>query len=1162
MQLTANSLKVLERRYLARDVEGNVIETPEDLFKRVAHHIATAEKKYNLAEEIKDVEEKFYEMMTNLEFLPNSPTLMNAGRELGQLSACFVLPVEDSMEGIFEAVKNAALIHKSGGGTGFSFTRLRGKGSTVASTGGVASGPISFMKVFNSATEAVKQGGKRRGANMGILRIDHPDILEFIKCKENSQELNNFNISVGLTEAFMEAVEQNSEYDLLEPRTKETVGKLNAREIFNTIVSMAWNNGEPGIVFLDRINRDNIVPEIGEIESTNPCLHPQTMISTKNGLEKVKDLFEKYEDKEIEIVTDNRVINNKMKHNGREYYENGITLRKAKVFKTGIKNTLKIRLNNGQELIVTPEHKIFTTKNWIEAKNLQLGDEVLVQSGEGFWANEDSIGEELGLFLGWLTGDGWLTSDEKVVGMVFANQEKYIMEKMKEIACKIGAGNGIVNKRENGTWQLLFKRKDFVNIIKNFGVKAKRAHEKRVPNSIFTACEKTVVAFLNGLFCSDGTVNYIDQNHRDIRLTSSSFKLLQDVQLLLLNLGIFSNIYNRTKKQTHKFKYTTKDGEEKIYDSKPYFELIINGNDICRFKDLINNMVHIEKNNKLEKINRESRKHTKYMSKIIEIIEEEETVVYDISEEVTNSLIANGIVVHNCGEQPLLPFESCNLGSINLSKMVKREEGKVKIDYGKLGEIVDLAVRFLDNVIEINKYPLKEIEETTKSNRKIGLGVMGFADMLVELGIPYNSNDGVKTANEVMKFINERSKEMSTTLAKERGTFPNYEKSIFKEEKLKLRNGTTTTIAPTGSISIIAGTSSGIEPLFALCYYRNVMDDDKLIEVNPLFKEYLEKEGIYSDELMAKVAEKGSIQDIPEIPQYIKRIFVTAHDISPQWHIKMQAAFQNYVDNAVSKTVNFKHDATKDEVSSVYMLAYKLGCKGVTIYRDGSRDGQVLNIGNLKEDKKEEAAATDTRGIIPRSRPKTTMGITEKVKIGCGNLYITANYDEKGICEVFTNLGRAGGCPSQSEATSRLISIALRAGISAEAIIEQLKGIRCHSTLRQRGKGDKEINVLSCPDAIGKALEKVMNMSIIVDEENIEDIAQEIEHEESKCEDNCSLCTLSDMCNNPYEKEISMGVDDSLEEGKNMSYCPECGNKVEHEGGCVMCRSCGYSKCG
>ncbi len=1160
MQLTENAIKVLERRYLTKDEKGTILETPEEMFRRVAKHMATAEKLYNTNKDIKDTEDKFYNIMTNLEFLPNSPTLMNAGKDLGQLSACFVLPVEDSMEGIFEAVKNAALIHKSGGGTGFSFTRLRSKGATVASTGGVASGPISFMKVFNSATEAVKQGGRRRGANMGILRIDHPDIMEFIKAKENNDELNNFNLSVGLTEAFMEAVEQDRSYDLLDPKTKEVLAQLKAKEVFQVIVEMAWKNGEPGIVFLDRINRDNVVPEVGEIESTNPCLHPETLISTKNGLITIEDLHKQYEDKEIEIFTDDRVINEKIKHNGREYYENGVSLRKAKVFKTGIKKTLRVKLKNGQEIKVTPEHKIFTTEGWVEAQNLESGQDVLLQSGKGAFPEKDELGEDMGLFLGWLTGDGWLTSDEKVVGMVFANEEKYILKKMQSISTENGGGEGIVNKRENGTWQLLFKRKDFVNLIKSFGILPKRAHEKRVPSSIFTASEKTISSYLNGLFSSDGTVNHIDESHRDIRLTSSSYKLLQDVQLLLLNMGMFSNIYDRTKSNPSKFTYKTVDGEEKVYDTKPYYELIMNGNDLYRFRKITSKLIHEAKDEKFNNISRESRKNTKFISKVIDIIEDEETDVYDITEDITHSLIGNGIVVHNCGEQPLLPYESCNLGSINLAKITKETNNKIAIDYDRLGEVVDLSVNFLDNVIDMNKYPIKEIEDMTKSNRKIGLGVMGFADILTMMGIPYSSQQAVDLANDIMKFIDDRSKEMSYKLAEERGAFPNFDRSIFKKDSRKLRNATTTTIAPTGSISIIAGTSSGVEPLFALCYYRNVMDNDKLIEVNPIFKEYLVKEGIYSESLMEKVAESPTLKDIKEIPKYIKDIFVTAHDISPEWHIKMQAAFQDHVDNAVSKTVNFNHDASKKEVSEVYMLAYKLGCKGITIYRDGSRDEQVLNVGNMKDKPMEEAATTSNNKIIPRTRPKTTMGITDKVKIGCGNLYITANYDDEGICEVFTNLGRAGGCPSQSEATSRLISIALRSGISATSIIEQLRGIRCHSTLRQRGKGDSGINVLSCPDAIGRSLEKLMQMDILVEEKNIDDIALEIE-ENSECESNCSLCTLSEMCNNQYRDEVSIGVEISID-GEKSSICPECGNEVEHEGGSTICRSCGFSKCG
>ncbi|WIV13082.1 vitamin B12-dependent ribonucleotide reductase [Proteiniborus sp. MB09-C3] len=778
MQLGENAIKVLERRYLTKDIEGNVIETPEDMFKRVAKHIAQADKIYDESADIEDTENVFLDMMTNLEFIPNSPTLMNAGRELGQLSACFVLPIEDSMEGIFDAIKNAALIHKSGGGTGFSFTRLRPRGSSVKSTGGVASGPISFMKVFNSATEAVKQGGTRRGANMGILRVDHPDIMEFIKCKQDTSEITNFNISVGLTEKFMEAVEKGESYELIDPHTKQPVSSLNAKEVFDNIVSMAWNNGEPGIIFLDRINKANPTPGLGEMESTNPC-----------------------------------------------------------------------------------------------------------------------------------------------------------------------------------------------------------------------------------------------------------------------------------------------------------------------------------------------------------------------------------------GEQPLLPYESCNLGSINLVKMIKKNGLKYELDYARLGETVDKAVHFLDNVIDVNKYPLEEIDNMTKSTRKIGLGIMGFADILFYLGLPYNSDEAVELAEKIMEFIDKRSKKKSSELAAQRGTFPAHEKSIFKANGIELRNSTTTTIAPTGTISIIAGASSGIEPLFAISFVRNVMDNDKLVEVHPYFEEVAKERGFYSDELMERIASEGTLAHIDEIPEDVKNVFVTAHDISPIWHIKMQAAFQNHVDNAVSKTVNFKHEATKEDVEEVYTLAYKLGCKGVTIYRDGSRQDQVLSTAK-KEESKKDKEQNNENAIKPRMRPAITQGMTEKVRIGCGNLYITVNYDENGICEVFTNVGRAGGCPSQSEATSRLVSIALRSGMDVKSVVEQLKGIRCHSTLRQRGT-NKDIKVLSCPDAIGKALERVMNTYVDEEHPTVNDIAMEIERETKNISDSCCCAPNNEILG---EGEISVSLETKPQSKGNT--CPECGNGLEHEGGCVICRSCGFSKCG
>ena len=753
MAISENALKVLEKRYLIKDSEGQVIETVDGMFHRVANAIAASDAIHNQDADVEATAKIFYNMMTELEFLPNSPTLMNAGRPLGQLSACFVLPVADSMEDIFEAIKQAALIHKSGGGTGFSFSRLRQKGSTVNSTGGVASGPISFMKVFNMATEAVKQGGTRRGANMGILRIDHPDIMEFIDCKQNNHEITNFNISVGLTEEFMNAVENDTDYDLVDPHTKEVTGHLHARDVFNHIVDAAWHNGEPGIIFLDRLNRDNVVPMQGEIESTNPC-----------------------------------------------------------------------------------------------------------------------------------------------------------------------------------------------------------------------------------------------------------------------------------------------------------------------------------------------------------------------------------------GEQPLLPYESCNLGSINLVKMLKETGGHYEFDWDKLALTAKRAVHFLDNVIDANKYPLEKIDFVTKQTRKIGLGVMGWADALLLMRIPYNSPEAIELGEKVMKFITANGREESTELAKERGSFPLFEESIFAQDK-PVRNGTITTIAPTGTLSIIGGCSSGVEPVFGYVFIRNIMDGTEMIEVNPILKAELERRGLYSDALMKRIAKEGTVAHIEELPEDLRRVFVSAHDISPEFHIRMQAAFQRGTDNAVSKTVNFSNSATREDVAEVYTLAFKLGCKGVTIYRDGSRNEQVLNIGKVKKDgEAEQPAEEEPQKILPRPRPDMVQGVTERVKIGCGNLYITVNYDDKGICEIFTNTGKAGGCPSQSEATARLASIALRSGIDVRSIVDQLKGIRCPSTIRQPG-----MKCTSCPDAIAKTIERLYKQQV-----QLGRWPEPVVSAESPQKDTS-------------DREVVAG---------KIHFCPECGTKLEHEGGCVICRQCGYSKCG
>ncbi|MBI3091260.1 MAG: vitamin B12-dependent ribonucleotide reductase [Candidatus Tectomicrobia bacterium] len=801
LDLTENALRVLERRYLAKDENGAPVETPEEMFRRVAAHIAKGDAPY-APQRLEETAREFYALMANLEFLPNSPTLMNAGRDLGQLSACFVLPVDDSLERIFETIKDTALIHKSGGGTGFAFSRLRPKGSTVRTTGGVSSGPVSFMKVFNAATEAIKQGGTRRGANMGILRVDHPDILEFITCKSSRQEVTNFNISVALTERFMQAVERDEEYELVEPHTKKVRKKLSARKVFTLMVRQAWQHGDPGIVFLDRINRDNPTPKLGEMESTNPC-----------------------------------------------------------------------------------------------------------------------------------------------------------------------------------------------------------------------------------------------------------------------------------------------------------------------------------------------------------------------------------------GEQPLLPYESCNLGSINLARMVRRVEagdaaaphGRARsrqagseaatweVDWEKLRDTTWKAVHFLDNVVEVNNYPLPQIEAMTRANRRIGLGVMGFADMLVRLGIPYDSEEAIAQAKELMAFIHLEAKEASRELTCRRGAFPNFPGSLWDQQGEPLqRNSTVTTIAPTGTISIIAGCSSGVEPLFALSYWRNVMDNDHLVEVNPLFEEAARARGLASPELMEKVAERGGVRGLAEVPEDLQRLFATAHDITPQWHIRMQAAFQEFTDNAVSKTVNFPHDATEQNVAEVYRLAYKLGCKGVTIYRDGSREGQVLNLGKPGEQaaapagqavagrglekaagaakpgsgeaKSAElvssAAPSTSKYASLRARSRRLQGDTERIPTADGDLYITLNRDDFGIAEVFLQLGKSGSLVnSLTEALGRIISIALRSGVDPQVIVKQLLGIQCGRQVWYDGE-----LIQSVPDAIGKALGHHLKINA---EAPLP--ARDVQ-------------AVSFLKAGPPATDL-------------LAVCPDCSHMLEPLDGCFVCKNCGFSRC-
>lgn len=737
--LNPNAKVVLEKRYFHKDVHGKALEDAEGLFWRVASSIAEEEKKYDQSTvKADDLARDFYAVMTEFKFLPNSPTLMNAGTDLGQLSACFVLPVGDSIEEIFDAVKHAAMIHKSGGGTGFSFSRLRPKDSRVGSTGGVASGPLSFLRIFNTATEQIKQGGTRRGANMGILRVDHPDIIEFIKAKEREGEFNNFNLSVALTEDFMKAVEKDENYNLVVPNTREVTGTLNAREVFEMLVQKAWESGDPGIVFIDRINRDNPTPDQGEIESTNPC-----------------------------------------------------------------------------------------------------------------------------------------------------------------------------------------------------------------------------------------------------------------------------------------------------------------------------------------------------------------------------------------GEQPLLPYEACNLGSINLARFyVPGKEGHGAVDWEDLRRVTHLAVRFLDNVIDASRFPLQQIIDNVRRNRKIGLGVMGFADLLYQMNISYDSQEGLNLAEKIMEFVQEEGRAGSQALAKERGAFPAYPTSTYAQKGMgPYRNATVTTIAPTGTLSIIAGCSSGVEPLFALCFTRNVMDGEKLTEVNPYFEAALINAGSHSPKLMESVAEKGSVKSFDHLPEEIRRVFVTAMDIEPEWHLRMQAAFQLHTDNAVSKTVNLPNSATVDDIRHIYWMAYERGCKGVTVYRDGCKSAQVLYTGDGgSKDLRETAHGP--HGPTVQARPDLVYGFTQKVSTGHGLMYVTVNEVDGKPFEIFATIGKSGrSVTAKAEAIGRLISLALRSGIEVKDIVKQIKGIGGEMPVFNTARKGQ---VVSIPDGIAWVLE------------------------------------------NRYLKAKQAYTVN----GFGAQHCPECDDVLVFQEGCHICPSCAFTKCG
>jgi len=1130
-ELSENARRVLAKRYLRREGD-QIVETPDEMFKRVAANIAAVDSHYEGdQEQVRRSRREFYQMMSRLEFLPNSPTLMNAGRELQQLAACFVLPVDDSMESIFETLKNAALIHKSGGGTGFSFSRLRPKDDVVRTTGGVASGPVSFIAAYDAATDSVKQGGMRRGANMGILRCDHPDIEEFITCKQDSTRITNFNLSVAVTDEFMQAVREDTEYTLVNPRTGEPAGKKRAGEIIDLIVDMAWENGEPGIVFIDRVNADNPTPKLGRIESTNPCVTGDTWVFTTLGPRQVRELAGR---------PFTALVNGQPFASGPGGF-----------FRTGLKPVLRLKTGEGFNLRLTADHKVLRVVDkseyrimheWVAAGELNPGDRIMLHNHRTVAGWPGELDEGDGYLLGLLAGGVVLKQEGAVLpvwaqtagGEVGAVEPVTIMQQARQYA-------GGLPRRSDSEGRMTIsgggESRLKLTALRDLAFRLRmEPGSKRITPALERASSAAYRGFLRGLFDCNACIQGSPGKGISVRLTQGDLENLEAVQRMLLRLGIKSNICLR--RPAMKKPLPDEHGGFKECQPRENYELVINDDNLFLFAERIG----FTDNNKTGRLNRllgsyHGRSNKEWFLAEVAAIEPDGIEeVYDAQIPAVNAFDANGFYVHNCGEQPLLPYESCCLGSINLAKMVSADGTadypSQSIDWERLRLTVNRGVHFLDNVIDANNYPLPEIEGASKATRKIGLGVMGWAEMLIQLGVPYDSDEALDLAKEVMGFIHEEGQRASMKLAEERGVFPAFDESIYAETGPRLRNSTITTIAPTGSISIIAGTSGGIEPLFSIAFTRNVLEGERLIEVNPLFEKALKKEGIYSQELMEKVAEAGSIQEMEEIPVEIRRLFVTAHDIAPEWHVRMQAAFQTHrVDNAVSKTVNLPPDASKADVRRVFMLAYELGCKGITVYRAGSRSEEVLTKGSTPEEK--ETAAERRHGVVPRERPVVTKGATERVRTGCGNLYVTINEDDEGMCEVFTAIGRQGGSAAAfSEATARLVSLALRTGVKPEAISKELRGIRCPNPAWHNGE-----TVLSCPDAIAIVMHHYLGR---------------------KAENDAGPKSSATEPN----KGSGFGSEPGGLRLADMGACPECGGHVTMEGGCVVCHYCGYSKCG
>lgn len=1051
MQISDNVRRMLkEKNYF----QGNE-KTWDDICSRVSENMSSIEDD---KERYADI---FFNMMSKRIFIPSTPCLLNAGTDVQQLSSCFIVDIDDTIESIMGTAGECAKIFQKSGGAGFNISKLRPRGSTLKSSGGKASGPVSFMKIFDAVVEEVKHGNSRKGALKIDLDCDHPDIFEFIHCKDSTDQLTNMNISVSVTDEFMDAVINNKKWELV--FDNKVHKSVNAKDLWDEIISSAWKTGEPGISFRSIMDKGNANPHLGVIKSSNPCLHKDTYMVTENGLEKISRLNSK-------IWNGNDFVN-------------------ARSWKTGNKKVIRIMTKSGFEYITTPDHK-FLLKNgeWCDAKNL-IGKDIGFDIREREWIGTNKYPKTNYEILGFEFGDGSYHKASKRMKYIHVSpqNDREVIE--------------ILEKEFNEKAEPNRKHQpDVAHVVKiPYGtVYADAFYDKienrMIPDWIMQLPKPEMKDFLRGLFSANGT-NL--KKYNKIQLVSVNNDMLKQVQQMLLLFGIKGKLWYHNKKSKIEFPNGT-------YTCKQSAHIVISR---CSYKKFLDNIGFIQeyKNG----YNKFKDKDEDDFETVILISELDDADVWDFSEPLSNKGLMSGAYIHNCMEFTNIPYSSCNLGSLNLLRFV--EDGE--FNWNKFEEYIGYAVRFLDNMVSLNRLPLPKIQEVTEQIRPIGLGTMGLADALFALGIAMNSKKGLDFMDKLYAFLYDTAVRESEKLAEERGVYPAWKGSTWEEKGIKIRNSSLISIAPNGSIGFIAEVNGGIEPVFSLVYTRRTADGQEYFIVNNVLKDKLKELGLYNDEMINKIiGNNGSIKGIKEIPRRIQNVFVTAMNITPDDHVECLQIISNYVDLSVAKTINLPKYASVNDVSDIYLKTWETGViKGVTVYRDGSRKDQVLSIKGKKQKLE--------RGYIEPA-PDVSVGKTVKVYSGCGSLWVTLNKNDEGNANhIFVNRGSKGTCVAHQIAVSRLISLALRGGIKPEDVVDQLLSIETCSSFRDVNRDAKRNNKKysrgsSCPAAIG----------ILLDE---------------------------------YANEGNSDIDDEVETNK----CPDCGQELLMVGSCISCPYCGFSRC-